>query len=160
MATLDDVARIALALPEVTEADGDRRSWSVTVPGTRPKVIAWERAFSKADIKRYGDLTPPDGPIVALRTADLAEKEAVLGEGRRGFFTIPHFNGYAGYLIQLTSVTKTALREAIVDAWLAAAPLALAEEYLSHRRVPRPAGDARGSARSRGPAGRGRSARA
>jgi hypothetical protein len=136
MATLADVARIALALPEVAEADGDRRSWSVTAPGTKPKVIAWERAFSKADIKRYGDQTPPDGPILALRTADLAEKEAILGQGRRGFFTIPHFDGYAGYLIQLTSVTKTALREAIVDAWLAVAPPTLAEQYLSRRRRP------------------------
>jgi hypothetical protein len=134
MATLDDVARIALALPEVSEAVGDRRSWSVTVPGTKPKVFAWERAFSKADIKRYGDQIPPDGPIVALRTADLAEKEAILAQGRRGLFTIPHFNGYAGYLIQLTSVTGTALREAIVDAWLAAAPPALAEQYLARRR--------------------------
>jgi hypothetical protein len=134
MATLADVARIALALPEVTEADGERRSWSVTVPGTKPKVFAWERVFSKADIKRYGDQTPPDGPIVAVRTADLAEKEAILGQGRPGLFTIPHFDGYAGYLIQLTSVTKAALREAIVDAWLAAAPAALAEQYLARRR--------------------------
>jgi hypothetical protein len=160
MATLADVATIALGLPEVTEADGERRSWAVTVPGTKPKVIAWERPFSKADIKRYGDQPPPDGPIVALRTADLAEKEAILAQGRRGFFTIPHFNGYAGYLIQLPSVTKSALREAIVDAWLAAAPPAVAEQYLSRRRVPRAVGDDPGSARSRGPAGRGRSARA
>jgi hypothetical protein len=135
MAALDDVARIVLALPQVTEDDqGDRRSWSVTVAGTKPKVIAWERAFSKADIRRFGDETPPDGPILALRTADLTEKEAILGEQRRGFFTIPHFNGYAGYLIQLRLVTKTALREAIVDAWLAAAPPALAEQYLARRR--------------------------
>jgi len=134
MATLDDVAGIALALPEVTEDDGgDRRSWSVTVAGKKPKVIAWERAFSKADIKRFGEEPPPDGPILAVRTADLAEKEAILGEGRRGFFTIQHFNGYPGYLIQLKVATKTALREAIVDAWLAAAPPALAEQYLARR---------------------------
>jgi hypothetical protein len=33
-------------------------------------------------------------------------------------------------LIQLTSVTKRALREALVDGWLACAPRKLADEYI------------------------------
>lgn len=130
MATLNDVARIALALPEVIE--GERhggRTWAVT-----GKVFAWERGFSKADIKRYGAEPPPDGPILALRTADLGEKEAILGAGPHGFFTIPHFDGYAGYLIQLRAVARPALKEAIVDAWLAVAPAALAEQHVATRR--------------------------
>ncbi len=129
MATLSEVARIALALPEVIENDGDRRAWSV-----KGRTFAWERGFSKADIKRYGDQTPPDGPILAVRTADLGEKEAVLGAGHEGFFTIPHFNGYPGLLIQLRVVARPALREAIVDGWLACAPPALAEQYVARRR--------------------------
>ena len=43
------------------------------------------------------------------------------------FFTIPHFDGYAAVLIQLKSVTKRPLREAIVDGWLACAPTKLAD---------------------------------
>jgi hypothetical protein len=67
---------------------------------------------------------------VAVRVADLAEKEAVLSASSPALFTIPHFDGYAAVLIQLKKVTKKVLREAIVDAWLAGAPSRLADEYL------------------------------
>ncbi len=45
-------------------------------------------------------------------------------------FTIPHFAGYAAVLIKLNKVTKKALDEALVDAWLACAPPKLADEYV------------------------------
>ena len=72
----------------------------------------------------------PTGPILALRTADLADKEALLATGAKGFFTIPHFDGYAAVLVQLRPATKKPLREAIEDAWLACAPQALARAHL------------------------------
>ena len=127
MANIDDVADIATELPEVIE--GERHgnlTWFV-----RGKAFAWVRPFSKADIKRYGGSTPPEGPIVAVRVADLAEKEAVLAANARGLFTIPHFDGYAAVLIQLDRASKKALRDAIVDGWLACAPTDLADDYVS-----------------------------
>jgi hypothetical protein len=130
MATIDDVARLVSELPEVTE--GERHgnlTWSV-----RGKAFAWERPFSKADIKRFGDETPPAGPILAVRVTDLGEKEAVLSASSKSFFTIPHFEGYSAVLIQLKTVTKKALREAIIDAWLACAPPSLAAQHLQGRR--------------------------
>jgi hypothetical protein len=122
VATLDDVARMASELPEVTEGERHgNRTWYVG-----GKAFAWDRPFSKADIRRFGEQTPPDGPILAVRVEDLGEKEAVLATGPDAFFTIPHFDGYPAVLIQLPGVSARALREALTDGWLACAPPALA----------------------------------
>ncbi|HWG62170.1 MAG TPA: MmcQ/YjbR family DNA-binding protein [Streptosporangiaceae bacterium] len=126
MATIDDVARVASDLPEVT--DGERhgtRTWFVG-----GKAFAWERPFSKADIKRFGDQASPDGPILAVRVEDLGEKEAVLAAHPTAFFTIPHFDGYSAILIQLPKASAEEVREAITDGWLVCAPPGLANEYM------------------------------
>jgi len=85
--TVDDAGRMAEDLPEVTE--GERHgtlSWSVA-----GKAFAWERPFSKADVKRFGDITAPEGPILAVRVENLDEKGALLAANQKGFFTIAHF---------------------------------------------------------------------
>ncbi|MHB8463567.1 MAG: MmcQ/YjbR family DNA-binding protein [Acidimicrobiales bacterium] len=131
MVSLDEVARMALDLPEVTEAERHgNRTWFVA-----GKAFAWERPFSKADIRRFGDAAPPGGPILAVRVEDLGEREAVLAAQPKAFFTIPHFDGYSAVLIQLKLVTKRALGEAVVDAWLACAPPKLAKAYVAREAV-------------------------
>jgi hypothetical protein len=129
-ASYEDVAAMCLGYPEVVEGERHgRRTWSV---GKR--AMAWERPFTKADVKRFGEEPVPDGEILALAVEDLAEKEAVLAAGQRGFFTIPHFDGYAAVLVQLRTVAKRQLRDAVEDAWLACAPEPLARAYLAERR--------------------------
>jgi len=125
MVSVAEAARMALDLPQVVEGERyGNPSWSVA-----GRAFAWERPFSKADIRRFGDAHPPDGPILAVRVGDLNDKEAVLAAHPEAMFTIPHFDGYSAVLIQLDAVTTPALREAITDGWLACAPPDLSEAY-------------------------------
>lgn len=127
MVSPEEVERIAVELPEVTEGlSYGRRTWKIGKAG-----FVWERPFSKADIRRFGTDPIPEGPILAVRVEDLAEKEAILAAGRDSFFTTEHFDGYPAVLIQLDVASAEDVREAIIDAWLACASPKLAEEHAS-----------------------------
>lgn len=129
--TFDDVAELALGLPEVVEAERrGTRTWLVG-----PKAFGWERPFSKADLRRFGATRVPHGPILALRVADLMDKEAVLAAHPDAFFTIPHFEGFSAILVRMDAVHRDELSDAVVDAWLACAPPRLAAAYLKGRQA-------------------------
>jgi hypothetical protein len=125
MATLDDVARIALDLPETSEGTSHgNRSWQV-----KDKGFVWERPLRRSDLEALGD-GAPDGPILGVRTEHLGAKEAILASDPDVFFTTPHFDGYPAVLIQLEKIEVEELTELIVEAWLARAPKRLADAYL------------------------------
>lgn len=129
MATIEDLAAAALALPGVSEGVAySNRGWEVG-----GKRFAWERPFSKADIKRFGTQPVPPPPIAALVTEDLMDKAAILEANPRWCFDIPHFQGYPAVLVELGRVTPKALDRLVLDAWLVHAPGELAEAELARR---------------------------
>jgi len=128
MATWDDVASIALGLPDTTE----ELAWGTRHWKVRGKGFVWERPLRKSDLKALGD-DAPDGPILGARVEHLVAKEALLADPSGVFFTTPHFDGYPAVLVLLDEIDGDGLDEVIVEAWLARAPKRLADDYLASR---------------------------
>jgi len=129
MATWEDVARLAVALPEVSETTSyGEAAWKVS-----DKTFAWERPLRSADLRALGEAAPREEPILGVRVEDLGEKEAVLAANPDVAFTIPHFDGYPAVLVLLGQVDLDRLQDLIVDAWLARAPRRLASAFLAAR---------------------------
>jgi hypothetical protein len=121
----DDVSRIALALPEVSERiSRDLRQWRVD-----DKLFVWERPLRRKEIEALGS-SAPDGPILGARVEHVGAKEALLADDPSVFFTTPHFDGHPSILVRLDRIALPGLKEAIVEAWLSRAPKSLAQRYI------------------------------
>ncbi|QDP95735.1 MmcQ/YjbR family DNA-binding protein [Microlunatus elymi] len=128
MATLEDVRRIAMSLPETSE----KVSWGSVMWRVKDRGFVWERPLRKTDREALGDAAPP-GEILGVRVADDGEKEALLQSEPERFFTIPHFDGYPAVLLRLSEIGVDELEEVVVDAWLDRAPKRLAAAFLAAR---------------------------
>ena len=111
--SLAKVEEFVRSLPGVTE--GVRWNRRMYLVGDRS--LCWERAFSKADLKRFGDAPVPAGDILAITVEDLDAKEAILAMGLRGFFTIAHFDGYPAVLVALREARAAEVKAVIEQAW-------------------------------------------
>ena len=101
MPTLDDVRRIALALPETIE----KQSWGHASWRVKDKGFVWERPLRQSDLKALGD-TAPDGLILGARVENLMAKEALLQSDSDVYFTTPHFDGYPAVLMRIPTLTR------------------------------------------------------
>ena len=119
MATQAHVRRIALSLPEVVEA-GDRFAFSVPGKG-KLKGFVWvwmERVVPKKP-------RVPNPGVIAVRVANLGQKDALLSADPAKFFTEPHYNGFPAVLVRLSAVSVADLKVLIAEAWRCQAPAEL-----------------------------------
>jgi hypothetical protein len=132
MADQEDVRRIALALPETTEAE-DRFAFSVANKGKQKGFVwAWNERVEPRKPR------VPRSDVVAVRVADRFDKEALLGSDQDKFFTEPHYNGFAAVLVRLPRIGITELEELIIDAWRSQAPRALVADRDAREAGPQP----------------------
>jgi hypothetical protein len=110
MATQAEVRRIALALPDVEEAAGDF-AFSVSVRG-KPKGFAW---VWKERVDPNQPRVPNHG-VLAVRVANLGQKDALIAAEPKKFFTEPHYNGFPAVLVRLEAVTEGDLEVLLAEA--------------------------------------------
>jgi hypothetical protein len=123
VADLDDVRRLALALPEVI-ADDDQVAFSVMVKG-KAKGFAWpwnERIEPKKPKVRNLD-------VYAIRVANGSEKEMLLASDPAKYFTEDHYNGFPAVLVRIVAVDVEEMRELLTDAWRSVAPKAVVRAF-------------------------------
>src|SRR5450432_1962232 len=112
MADADDVRRLALALPDVTEIDSDGFDFRVAGRG-----FVWS----------YPERRPGKGrrirtDIAVLFVGDEAEKQALLLGEPTVFFTTPGYDGWPLVMLRLDEVDVERLRDLVTDAWRMRAP--------------------------------------
>ena len=122
MATQADVRRISLSFPETEEAKDDF-AFSVWNKG-KLKGFAWvwkERVNPKKP-------RVPNHAVMAIRTANVAQRDVLLAADSKKFFTEPHYNGFPAVLVRLEAVTVADLKVLIADAWTSMAPRELTSQ--------------------------------
>jgi hypothetical protein len=119
MAEADDIRRLALALPQVSEVPSDGFDFRVANKG-----FVWsypERQPGRPRVVRTD--------IAVLFVGDEAEKQALLLGEPALFFTTPGYDGWPLVMVRLDEVDGDRLRELVIDAWRMRAPAEVAAEY-------------------------------
>lgn len=118
MADADDVRRLALALPHVTEIESDGFDFLVADKGfvwSYPERRPGKRRLIRTD-------------IAVLFVGDESEKQALLLGEPELFFATPSYDGWPMVMLRLAEVDVEQLRELVTDAWRMRAPDALASD--------------------------------
>jgi hypothetical protein len=120
MATQADVRRIAMSLPLVEEAGND---FAFAVPNKgKLKGFAWvwkERVVPKKP-------RVPNPTVLAVRVANLGQRDLMLSAEPVKFFTEPHYAGFPAVLVRLKEVSVADLKMLLAEGWRCMAPADLA----------------------------------
>jgi len=107
MADLQDAARIALALPDVSRADGE---FGFRVNG-RLFVHQWRERIDPKKAK----VPNPDVIVVSVR--DEMDKQTLVDSGHPALFTEAHYDGYASVLVRLPEIDDAFVEKLITDSY-------------------------------------------
>lgn len=117
MTDTENVRRIALSLPEVTQSGSGF--------AIREKGFAWY--YQEKIEGRKGRVEHLD--VLAVRVADLVEKDVFLAMDSEKFFTDAHYRGYPAILVRLAAVDTDELIELLTNAWRHRAPRKLVARF-------------------------------
>ena len=128
MATRTDVRRIALSFPE-TEEGKDHFAFSVRNKG-KLKGFAW------VWLERLEPKKPrvPNPSVLAVRVANLNQKDLIIAAEPTKYFTEPHYNGFPAVLVRLAEVSVAELRPLLEEAWRCQAPKELWKAEVTRRK--------------------------
>ena len=110
MATQADVRRIALSLPETEEVAGRfafARSQQGQAEGLRLGLDGARRAK---------EAPRAEPKVIAVRIANLDDRELMIAVEPSKFFTEPHYEGFPAVLVRLPAVTARELGPLITEA--------------------------------------------
>jgi hypothetical protein len=123
MVNEEDVRRVALSLPEVTQ---NPKGFGFSV---HDKAFAWSY-MERVDPKK-ARVGRPD--VLAVRVADENEKQFLLIADPEKFFTVPHYDGFPAVLVRLEKIEADQLEELLIEAWRSKAPRTLVAAFDERR---------------------------
>ena len=134
MATMADLDKLAMAMPQTTKEVSDDGRPSYLVHG---KMYCFHRG------RRPDAIDPETGErmadVLMFRVADEGMKELFLSDGRGVFFTTPHFNGYPAILMRipgLAQLDRQELADLVAESWLTRAQKRVAKAWLAEHAEP------------------------
>jgi hypothetical protein len=127
-ACVEDVHRIAAAMPHVTVDQG---------PKSNPVYQVGRKSFVFFRTPRPDAFDPETGErfddVIVFWVASEDDKQALVRDEGSPYFTTPHFDGHPSVLLRgsrIAEIDLDELTELVQDAWLAQASRRRAEDWL------------------------------
>jgi len=129
MATMADLDKLAMAMPQTTKEVSD---------DGRPSYLVHGKKYCFHRGRRPDAIDPETGErmsdVLMFRVADEGVKELLLSDGRGVYFTTPHFNGYPAILMRIPSLKqldRQELADLVAESWLTRAQKRVAKAWLA-----------------------------